>query len=82
MRLIQEIRVTQERNLELIRPKFDDIKFRIQLMLRLQNGENLIQFASEIRVRLPEDINRGWQPFAIFQGCQVTLIILKLHTPR
>ena len=82
MRLRQEIRVAKKRNFELIRPKLDDIKFGVQLMLRLQYGQNLIQFRPKTRVPLPEDINRRWQPFAIFQGRQVPLIFLKLHTPR
>ena len=49
-------------------------------MLRFQNSENLIQFPSKIRVRLPEDVNRRWQSFAIFKDRQVPLIFLKLHT--
>lgn len=40
----QEIRVAQERNLELIRSEFNDIEFFAQIMLRRQNSENLIRF--------------------------------------
>ena len=79
MGLVQKIWVAQERNLEFIRPEFDDIEFIAESMLRRQNGQQLIQFPAEIRVRLPENINRCWQSFAMFERSQVLLIFLNLH---
>lgn len=79
MGIVQKIRVAQERNLEFIRPEFDDIEFFVESMLCCQNGQQLIQFPAEISVRLPEYINRCWQSFAMFECGQVLLIFLNLH---
>jgi len=77
---VEKIRVGQEGHLEFIGAEFEDIEFFVESMLGRQSGEQLVQCPAEIRVGLPENINRGWQSLAMFERSQVLLIFRNLHS--
>jgi hypothetical protein len=56
-----------------------DVPATCRILADCEHGHELIQFRSIICTRLPKDINRRRQQFAIRQRFQVPLVILKLH---
>lgn len=79
MRIRHEVWIAEERDLQFVRLKLDQVEFRSNLENHRQLNQQLIQYRTKITPFVAGRVQRTWQPLSEGEFFKATLILLQVH---
>src|SRR5262245_47293673 len=79
MRVVQKVRIGEERNLQLVRSKLDEVEFRPNVEHHDQLSQKLVQFGPEISGRVAHHIKRTRQALTKGKFLKAAAVFGQVH---
>jgi hypothetical protein len=76
---VEEVRVSEERNLQVVRAELQDVELRPDRVRRHQPGDESVEFGAERGARVPKKVQSSRQPFAVGRGGEPSLVLGQGH---